>query len=73
MSAAPEFGTQLLCVKCGQEGHATWARNSLQKYGSRTAPTGTFDGFYLRIGKKFGVNPQLVCAKCGTVQRDWVV
>ena len=32
-----EFDTEIFCVKCGQSGLATWARNLLRKNRSVTA------------------------------------
>jgi hypothetical protein len=61
-----DFNTPLLCIKCGQEGTATWEPE-------RPNPVGTSGQFYLRLkahAKAPRVAVDIVCTQCGTVHRD---
>lgn len=60
---ADDFITPLLCMKCGQEGTATWEPGRLD-------PVGTSHQFYLRVKFRFKaprVGIHIVCAQCGAV------
>jgi hypothetical protein len=61
-----DFDTPLLCIKCGQEGTATWEPE-------RPDPVGTSGQFYLRLrahAKTPRLGVDIVCSQCGTVHRD---
>jgi len=61
-----DFRTPLLCMKCGQEGYATWESG-------RSYPVDTSDQFYLRVkacGKIPHLAVEIVCSRCGKIQRD---
>ena len=71
---AAEFTTELVCVRCQQTGFAVWQRNLPSRWRNVTAtsPVATSDGFYLRANTQMAENPQILCGRCGTVQRDLV-
>jgi hypothetical protein len=61
-----DFQTPLVCIKCGQEGTATWEPQ-------RPDPVGTSSQFYLRLkvhakAPRMGVD--IVCTRCGAVHRE---
>jgi hypothetical protein len=64
--APADFSTPLLCVKCGQQGTATWEPE-------RPDPVGTSSQFYLRV-KAYAKFPRvavdIVCTRCGAVHRE---
>jgi hypothetical protein len=64
------FDTQLLCMRCGQEGKAVW-ENGAHGPGA-TYPLETSDGFYLRVNVRRAWSSDIVCANCGAVHRDEV-
>jgi hypothetical protein len=63
---AEDFSTPLLCVKCGQQGTATWEPE-------RPDPVGTSGQFYLRLKAQARfprVAVDIVCTRCGAVHRE---
>src|SRR3954469_12762438 len=64
------FETQLLCMRCGQEGMAVWENGARSPGG--TYPLETSDGFYLRVNLRRAWSSDIVCAHCGAVHRDEV-
>ena len=63
---AEDFSTPLLCIKCGQQGAATWERE-------RSDPVATSSQFYLRV-KVHAKSPRMavdiVCTRCGAIHRE---
>ncbi len=63
---AGDFSTPLLCMKCGQEGNATWEPG-------RRDPVGTSTQFYLRVKVRVKLprpGNEIVCARCGAIHRE---